>query len=135
MWIENSFYSMKDNLKEFENSEKIDLYFKSVRDKKILRITFDYQSNYVFQIFHDDMETVGSEPSDLGHLVQDLCGFIGLGSLSTEAEFQEEMEHFENTLKNIEGLSSNKINQLTNVSDDINGLKHAMVMVEDCRLM
>ena len=60
MWINNSFnLSPQDLTKEDEQAEKVELWFKSVRDKNLLKITFEYNSNYRLTINHDDMEVVG----------------------------------------------------------------------------
>lgn len=60
MWINNSFNVPPQELvKEDEQTEKVELWFKSVRDKGLLKITFEYNANYRLTINHDDMEVVG----------------------------------------------------------------------------
>ena len=60
MWVNNSFNIPPHELtKEDEQSDKIELWFKSVKDKSILKINFEYNSNYRLTVHHDDMEVVG----------------------------------------------------------------------------
>ena len=117
---------------ELENLKKLDLYFKSVKDKSILNINFDYDNNYKMVISHDSMEIVGRIDS-WGELVQDMCSFIGLSELSSEADFAEEMTAFEATLASISSLSDNTVAQATSLADDIANVKYMMVLVEDAR--
>jgi replicative DNA helicase len=122
MWINNSFYSSGETK---EDSETVDLYFKSVKDKSILRILFEYNANFRLTIFHENMETVGE-------LIQDMCQFIGLNELSSEADFTAEMATFKTTLDAIKQLSDN-VTTTTALTDDLTGLKQLMVVVEDAR--
>ena len=59
MWASNSFLMNPMSESELENLKKLDLYFKSVKDKSILNINFDYDNNYKMVISHDSMEIVG----------------------------------------------------------------------------
>lgn len=44
---------------DYESLKKIDLYFKSVKDKSVLHINFDYEASSRMTISHDSMEIVG----------------------------------------------------------------------------
>lgn len=61
MWVNSSFnVPAPEAAKEEEQAEKIELWFKSVRDKSVLKISFEYNANYRLTIHHDDMEVVGA---------------------------------------------------------------------------
>lgn len=132
MWINNSFMTI-GNQTDDESLKVVDLYFRSVKDKSVLHIHFDYDNNYKMTISHDSMEIVGRSRLKVGELVQDMCYFIGLSSLSSEASFPAEMSDFEKTIQNIASLSDNTVTQATSQADDIANLKYMMVMIEDAR--
>jgi predicted phosphoadenosine phosphosulfate sulfurtransferase len=45
---------------EGESLKVLNLHFKSVKDKSILHIHFDYDNNYKMTISHNSMEIVGN---------------------------------------------------------------------------
>lgn len=62
-----------------------------------------------------------------------MCSFIGLGSLSSEADFESEIAAFKETLDKIKELSENTANQVASLSDELAILKDTMVQIEDAR--
>ena len=126
MWVSHSFYYLQDQTKDAESTGKIDLYFKSARDKSILRINFDYNNGFKLIIQHDRMEIVGE-------IVQDMCAFMGIKDFASEADFPQEMDNFKQSLEAIQSLSDNSVSHVTNLTDDVTNLKVFMVQVEDAR--
>jgi Ciliary BBSome complex subunit 2, C-terminal len=61
MWLKNSFYLPGSVNTEISNDsvEPIEIYFKSVKDKSILKIHFDHANNFRLTINYDKMEVVG----------------------------------------------------------------------------
>ena len=61
MWLKNSFYlpaSVKTDIGG-DSVEPIEIHFRSVKDKSVLKIHFDYSNNYRLTIHYDKMELVG----------------------------------------------------------------------------
>ena len=123
----NSCFNLPQDFKQ-DSEDKIDIWFKSVKDKSVLHISFDYNSNYKFVINSESMEVVGE-------LVQDMCSFIGIKNIGAEADFNAEMDKFKETLNKIQSLTDNTVTQITSITDDIANLKQMMVSVEDSRSM
>lgn len=61
MWLKNSFYLPASANADIsgDSVEPIEMYFKSVKDKSVLKIHFDYSNNFKLSIHYDKMELVG----------------------------------------------------------------------------
>ena len=70
-----------------------------------------------------------------GEVVQDMCDFMGIKHLGSEAEFAQEMEAFKEVILKVQSLADNNVHQVASITDDIAYLKQMMVSVEDSRAM
>lgn len=124
MWVANSFNIQED----LSSVSTIDLYFRSVSSREVLRLFFNPETSPSLSIYSDSMETAG-------HIVQDMCQFIGLSDLGSEANYPDEMETFQEVLTNVQSLTDQSQGQTASLGQEITNLKALMVGVEDARQM
>eukprot|EP00736_Rhodelphis_marinus_P001569 Rmarinus@m.8620 len=111
------------------NEKSIVIKFKFLRDSQApLHIRIRVKGVCEVEILTADMEVAGE-------IVQDLCAFLDISELQSEADFPAEMESFRDVLLKVDEYNAVRLKLTADMADATNLVKQLVIKAEDARLL
>lgn len=121
-WIEQAFVQ--------EAAVEVGTKFPSLRVVSLRtgrRLTVSMENGLVC-LQTDEMELAGD-------LVQDLCSYLQLTELESEADFPAEMSAFQEVLQRVDELNAVRLKMTADMADSSNLIKQLVIRAEDARML
>ena len=123
-WIQDTFLLDQASLVDTKG-DSFSYYFESLRDEKPLGIKLT--SSYVL-IETPDL-TLAAE------LVQDICSYLQLEELESNADFPAEMERFQQVMTHVDEFNATRLKLTAEMADNSNHVKNLIIRAEDARIV
>ncbi|SPQ94801.1 unnamed protein product (mitochondrion) [Plasmodiophora brassicae] len=125
LWLNQSFLL---DFAHRNDSDSLNVGFKSMRDDTVLSMSVGNDTAGQFQIRTDDMQLAGD-------IIQDLCAFLSVDDCESSASFPVDFEQFEGVLRGVKEYSDLRKRLCTEMADLINLVKMLVIKGEDARLL
>ncbi len=111
-----------------EKQEVLDIGFINLYDSKPLIMHIHTQTDGKVLIRTDNMEVAGD-------IVQDICNFMNISDLESNAEFPVEMEELKGLIKKVQDFNEVRLHLAADMADQIRNAKTFVVKAEDARIL
>lgn len=127
-WLQRSFISIPEQMPPASGGNSIDITFISLRTSEPLCITVTGNQPGTVTIRTDDIETAGE-------MVADLCQFLQISDLESNAHFPAEMDKFQQVLMRVDEYNAVRMKLTAEMADSANLVKALIVKAEDYRML
>eukprot|EP00747_Dinoflagellata_sp_TGD_P112031 gnl/TRDRNA2_/TRDRNA2_171360_c0_seq1.p1 gnl/TRDRNA2_/TRDRNA2_171360_c0~~gnl/TRDRNA2_/TRDRNA2_171360_c0_seq1.p1 ORF type:complete len:725 (-),score=150.21 gnl/TRDRNA2_/TRDRNA2_171360_c0_seq1:93-2267(-) len=130
-WLQRSFIAIDEQMPQPRSDDRtvtLDVNFISLRTGEPLCITMTSEQGGKITFRTDDIEVAGE-------LVQDLCTYLQVTELETNANFPDEMNKFRSVLMKVDEYNAVRLKLTAEMADSSNLVKALIVKAEDYRML
>lgn len=108
----------------------VKMHFQSVRDGSTLvfQLSKGENNSSVVEIYNDDVEVVGD-------VMQDLCSYLQIDQMESQATFPEEIKEFRQVLSQVQEFNTIRMQLTADIADRTQLLKTYAIKAEDSRTL